>query len=93
MPEASRVIHRDPEIMSGSFVFVGTRVPFRRLLDYLEAGAPLDEFPDRLPDGAPRTGAGAPVHRTGRLGLTGGGSSGKLMTPGRLSPRGAEGRR
>lgn len=49
MPEASRVIHRDPEIMSGSFVFVGTRVPFRRLLDYLEAGAPLDEFPTDFP--------------------------------------------
>jgi uncharacterized protein (DUF433 family) len=37
-------IHSDPEIMGGTPVFVGTRVPVRTLLDYLEAGDPLDEF-------------------------------------------------
>lgn len=32
------VVHSDPEIMGGTPVFVGTRVPFQTLLDYLEAG-------------------------------------------------------
>ena len=38
------VIHRDPEIMSGKPVFVGTRVPVYNLFDYLEAGDSLDKF-------------------------------------------------
>ena len=38
------VVHSDPEIMGGTPVFVGTRVPFQTLLDYLEAGDSLDEF-------------------------------------------------
>jgi uncharacterized protein (DUF433 family) len=37
-------VHSDPEILGGTPVFVGTRVPFQTLLDYLEAGDPLDEF-------------------------------------------------
>ena len=36
------VIHSDPEILSGVPVFVGTRVPVRTLLDYLEDGDSLD---------------------------------------------------
>ena len=56
------VIHSDPEIMGGTPVFVGTRVPLATLLDYLEAGQPLSEFledfPDRYP-GAGRSGPGA----------------------------------
>ena len=43
------VVHSDPEILSGTPVFVGTRVPFRALLDYLEAGRPLDEFLEDFP--------------------------------------------
>ena len=42
-------IHSDPEIMGGTPVFVGTRVPVQTLLDYLEAGDPLDEFLDNFP--------------------------------------------
>jgi len=38
------VVHSDPKIMSGTPVFVGTRVPVQTLLDYLEAGQPLSEF-------------------------------------------------
>ena len=38
------VVHSDPQILGGTPVFVGTRVPFQALLDYLEAGDPLDEF-------------------------------------------------
>lgn len=38
------IAHRDPDILSGSLVFVGTRVPVRSLFDYLEGGESLDEF-------------------------------------------------
>ena len=43
------VIHSDPEILSGTPVFVGTRVPFQALLDYIEAGQPLSEFLEDFP--------------------------------------------
>lgn len=43
------VIVRNPEIMSGTPVFRGTRVPFQNLLDYLEGGETLDEFLDDFP--------------------------------------------
>lgn len=39
-----QVVHSDPEIMSGTPVFVGTRVPLYNLFDYLEAGDPLEKF-------------------------------------------------
>lgn len=42
-------VHSDPEVMSGTPVFVGTRVPFQTLIDYLEAGQPLAEFLDDFP--------------------------------------------
>lgn len=42
--EPGRIVHRDPEIMSGALVFVGTRVPLQNLFDYLEAGDSLDRF-------------------------------------------------
>ena len=42
-------IHSDPDILGGTPVFVGTRVPFQTLLDYLEAGDPLDEFLEDFP--------------------------------------------
>jgi uncharacterized protein (DUF433 family) len=35
--------------MGGTPVFVGTRVPVQTLLDYLEAGDPLDEFLEDFP--------------------------------------------
>jgi len=38
------VISCDPEIMGGTPVFRGTRVPVQTLLDYLEAGESIDEF-------------------------------------------------
>jgi uncharacterized protein (DUF433 family) len=49
MIATSRVIHSDPDILGGTPVFVGTRVPMKTLLDYLEAGDPLDEFLDHFP--------------------------------------------
>jgi len=43
------IITRNPEIMSGTPVFRGTRVPFQTLVDYLEEGQTLDEFLDDFP--------------------------------------------
>ena len=45
----SRAVHVDPEILSGTPVFVGTRVPFQTLIDYLSSGEPLAEFLDDFP--------------------------------------------
>jgi uncharacterized protein (DUF433 family) len=42
--EARNVWHSDPEILSGTPVFVGTRVPVQNLIDYLSAGESLTEF-------------------------------------------------
>ena len=44
MTAKSHVVHSDPGILGGTPVFVGTRVPFQTLLDYLEGGDSLDEF-------------------------------------------------
>lgn len=38
------VICRDPDVMGGTPVFRGTRVPVQTLIDYLEAGDSIDEF-------------------------------------------------
>ncbi len=46
MTSTSRILHSDPDILGGTPVFIGTRVPIKTLLDYLEAGDSLDEFLD-----------------------------------------------
>ena len=38
------IISRSPDVMGGTPVFAGTRVPVQTLLDYLEAGDTIDEF-------------------------------------------------
>ncbi len=38
------VISSNPEVMGGTAVFSGTRVPVQTLLDYLESGESIDEF-------------------------------------------------
>ena len=43
------VIIKDPDVLGGTPVFRGTRVPFQTLLDYLEGGQTLDEFLDDFP--------------------------------------------
>jgi uncharacterized protein (DUF433 family) len=43
------IIVRNPEILGGTAVFRGTRVPFQALLDYLEGGETLGEFLDDFP--------------------------------------------
>lgn len=42
-------INIDPEIMSGTPVFLGTRVPIKTLFDYIEGGEDLSEFLDDFP--------------------------------------------
>ena len=49
MPNTAPVVHSDPDILGGTPVFVGTRVPFRNLIDYLERNHSLDEFLDSFP--------------------------------------------
>ncbi len=45
----SKLINRDPEIMGGTPVFRGTRVPINSLLDWLKGGYTLDEFLENFP--------------------------------------------
>ena len=49
MAEPVSVIHSDPDILGGTPVFLGTRVPFQTLIDYLEAGDRLSEFLEDFP--------------------------------------------
>lgn len=49
MPDLSKIVHSDPEILGGTPVFIGTRVPVKSLYDYLEAGDSLDEFLESFP--------------------------------------------
>ncbi len=49
-PEELRgIIHSDPEIMGGTPVFVGTRVPLQNLIDYLESGESVEDFLEGFP--------------------------------------------
>jgi uncharacterized protein (DUF433 family) len=41
---AQRVVSSSPDIMGGTPVFPGTRVPVQTLLDYIEAGDSIDDF-------------------------------------------------
>jgi uncharacterized protein (DUF433 family) len=45
----SSVIRSDPDILGGTPVFVGTRVPLLALIDYIEGGHSLNEFLDDFP--------------------------------------------
>jgi len=45
----SSVVKVDPEVMSGTPCFEGTRVPARTLIDYIEGGDSLDDFLEDFP--------------------------------------------
>ena len=47
--DTAPLIHSDPEILGGTPVFVGTRVPAESLIVYLEGGHTVDEFLDDFP--------------------------------------------
>ena len=49
MLDVSQVVRSDPDIMGGTPVFAGTRVPVRILIDHLQAGDSLDRFLDQFP--------------------------------------------
>ena len=49
MPTKLAVVHSNPEILGGTPVFVGSRVPVQSLFDYLEGGETLDEFLHQFP--------------------------------------------
>ncbi|GBG23645.1 hypothetical protein NIES4072_73570 [Nostoc commune NIES-4072] len=45
----SAIITASPDVMSGTPVFAGTRVPVQTLLDYLKAGDSIDDFLEGFP--------------------------------------------
>jgi uncharacterized protein (DUF433 family) len=49
MKALESVVHSDPDILGGTPVFVGTRVPLRNLIDYLEDNYSVDEFLEQFP--------------------------------------------
>ena len=49
MATLESIVHSDPEILGGTPVFCGTRVPVKNLLDYLVARDTLDQFLDDFP--------------------------------------------
>lgn len=59
MKDERLVVHSDPDILGGTPVFVGTRVPLRNLIDYLERGHDLDEFLDAFPSVSRQQAVGA----------------------------------
>jgi len=49
MLKGSLIISASPDVMGGTPVFTGTRVPVQTLLDYLKAGESIDDFLDGFP--------------------------------------------
>ena len=49
MPSKSDIVVKDPEILGGTPVFRGTRVPVQTLFDYLEGGETLEDFLEGFP--------------------------------------------
>ena len=45
----TKLVSRDPEIMSGALCFTGTRVPVQNLFDYLEGSSSLNDFLEDFP--------------------------------------------
>lgn len=48
-PSTGSVYHSDPEILGGTPVFVGTRVPVETLMEWLSGGYTLEEFLENFP--------------------------------------------
>jgi uncharacterized protein (DUF433 family) len=47
--EFKGIVHSHPEIMGGTPVFVGTRVPLQNLIDSLQGGESIEDFLDGFP--------------------------------------------
>lgn len=63
------VVHSDPDILGGTPVFVGTRVPVRTLIDYLEGGDSLNDFLTDFPSVAREQAIAALEQRLGTAGV------------------------
>lgn len=63
--DPKQIVHADPEILGGTPVFVGTRVPVQALLDFLEGGDTIEDFLDNYP-GVSREQAIAFLEEAGR---------------------------
>ena len=74
MFQRADILQSDPEILSGTTVFVGTRVPVQNLLDYLSAGETLDSFLEDFPS-VTREQAQAALELAGKALSTGAGST------------------
>jgi len=48
-PSIDALLSCSPEVMSGTPVFRGTRVPVKNLIDYLAAGDSIDDFLAQFP--------------------------------------------
>jgi uncharacterized protein (DUF433 family) len=48
-PTVESIVRCDPEVLGGTPVFAGTRVPIKNLVDYLAAGDPLERFLEHFP--------------------------------------------
>ena len=44
MDQLNGIVHSDPEVMGGTPVFAGTRVPLQNLIDAFEGGESIDDF-------------------------------------------------
>jgi uncharacterized protein (DUF433 family) len=47
--DPKQIVHSDPEILGGTPVFVGTRVPVDALIDFLEGGDTIEDFIENYP--------------------------------------------
>jgi len=47
--DAKQIVHTDPEILGGTPIFVGTRVPVHALIDFLEGGDTIEDFLENYP--------------------------------------------
>ena len=49
MPKLDSMLRSDPNVLGGTPVFAGTRVPVKNLVDYLAAGDSIERFLDHFP--------------------------------------------
>ena len=47
--DPKQIVHSDPDILGGTPVFVGTRVPVDALIDFLEGGDTIEDFLENYP--------------------------------------------
>ncbi len=76
MHSISEVVVKDPQILGGTAIFRGTRVPFQALVDYLKADDTLDQFQEDFPTVTPSAALAALDLANSLVGEHTGGSAG-----------------